>query len=191
MASGIVYKPEDPRILMTAPSMPQVPPRAPAPPTDPAQRPARLGGPLAFLFWCACGIAALPLAGLFTLISALGVTGARSALFDSFAGSGVPQQVMRLGLMPQAVLFGWAVTMVVLTVARARIALLVLPWLLVLWLFTTGYCQFAIRDAIAPDGADLGAFAALMPGLLAQAAGVAAFFGYFREGTRPQAFYRR
>lgn len=176
---------------MTAPSTPQVPPRSPSHIPGRPEGPVRLGGALAFLFWCACGIAALPLAGLFTLISALGVTGARSALFDSFAGAGVPQQVLRLGLMPQVVLFGWAVTMVVLTVARARIALLVLPWLLVLWLATTGYSQFAIRDAIAPDGADLGAFAALMPGLLAQAAGVAAFFGYFREGVRPQSFYRR
>lgn len=182
---------------MTIPSAPQVPLRPPSPAAGPSQpagtppRPARLGGPLAFLFWCACGIAALPIAGLFTLISALGVTGARSALFDTFAGAGAAQQVLRLGLMPQIVLFGWAVTMVVLTVARARIALVVLPWLLVLWLCTTGYSQFAIRDAIAPDGADLGAFAALMPGLLAQAAGVAAFFGYFREGVRPQAFYRR
>lgn len=181
---------------MTAPQdlqkdLPKVPPHAASHHPGETVRPPRLGGPLAILFWCACGITALPLAGLFTLVSALGVTGARSALFDSFAGAGVPQQVLRLGLMPQAVLFGWAVAMVALTVARARIALTVLPWILVLWLATTGYSQFAIRDAIAPDGADLGAFAALMPGLLAQAAGVAAFFGYFREGVRPQSFYRR
>ncbi|MEP9353241.1 hypothetical protein ABLE93_06525 [Xanthobacter sp. KR7-65] len=151
----------------------------------------RLGGPLAIIFWCACGITALPLAGLFTLVAALGVTGTTSALLDSFAGPGVAQQVLRLGLVPQIVLFAWALTTVVLTVAKSRLALSVLPWILVAWLLATAYSQFAIRDAIAPNGADLGAFAALMPGLLAQAAAVAAFFGYFREGTRPQAFYRR
>lgn len=170
-----------------------VPRHAPPPgqPAGPDQGPTRLGGALALIFWCACGITALPLAGLFTLISLLGVSGAVSALFDSFAGPGVPQQVLRLGLVPQALLFAWAVAMVVLTVAKARIALSLLPWMLVAWLLATAYSQFAIRDAIAPDGADLGAFAALMPGILAQAAGVAAFFGYFREGRRPGAYYRR
>lgn len=162
-------------------------------PSIPAATPdePRLGGALAVIFWCACGITALPLAGLFTLVAGLGVAGAKSALFDSFAGPGVAQQVLRLGLVPQLFLFAWAASFVLLTVAKSRLTLSIAPWLLVAWVATTAYSQFAIRDAISPDGADLGAFAALVPGLLAQAAGVAAFFGYFREGRRPQAFYRR
>lgn len=170
---------------------------APAPrhaPSIPASPPAgepRLGGALAVIFWCACGITALPLAGLFALVSALGVVGTKSALFDAFAGPGLAQQVLRLGLAPQLFLFVWAASLVLLTVARKRIALTFAPWLLVAWVAASAYSQFAIRDAISPDGADIGAFAALMPGLLAQAAGAAAFFGYFREGRRPQGFYCR
>ncbi|MFS8038259.1 hypothetical protein ACI7BZ_15105 [Xanthobacter sp. AM11] len=170
---------------MTTPA-PRPTPAVPAAAPEP-----RLGGALAVIFWCACGITALPLAGLFTLVSSLGVAGAQSALFDSFAGPGVAQQVLRLGLLPQLVLFAWAACLVVLTVAKSRLALSLAPWLLMAWVATGAYSQFAIRDAIAPDGADLGAFAALVPGLLAQAAGAAAFFGYFREGKRPAAYYRR
>lgn len=172
---------------MTTPAPHHVPTR----PAAPDSVSPRLGGPLAVIFWCACGIAALPIAGLFTLVSAIGVAGTQAALFDSFAGPGVAQSVLRLGLVPQIILFAWAVATVGLTVAKSRTALALLPWMLVAWFLATAYSQFAIRDAIAPDGADLGAFAALMPGLLAQAAGVAAFFGYFREGRRPQAYYRR
>ncbi|QRG05461.1 hypothetical protein EZH22_20595 [Xanthobacter dioxanivorans] len=169
---------------MTMPSQP--PQRAAAPALGP-----RLGGALAVIFWCACGITALPLAGLFSLVAGLGVAGAKSALFDSFAGAGVGQQVLRLGLVPQLVLFAWAASLVVLTVAKSSLARSVSPWILVAWVLASAYSQFAIRDAISPDGADLGAFAALMPGLLLQAASAAAFFGYFREGARPLAYYRR
>ncbi|MFG1299019.1 hypothetical protein V5F49_04400 [Xanthobacter sp. V3C-3] len=164
--------------------------RPPAPPQPVVQQP-RLGGALAILFWCACGITAVPLAGLFALISDLGAQGAVSALFDSFAGPGATQVVLRLGLLPHLVLFVWAVTMVALTVARARVALTVLPWILVLWAGVSIYSQFAIRNALSPGGADLGAFAGLLPALLSQVVGVAAFFGYFREGRRPQAYYVR
>ena len=176
---------------MIAPASRHIPAHVPngAPGSEP--KPARLGGPLAVLFWCCCGITALPLAGLFTLIAEFGVAGAKSALFDSFAGPGLPQQVLRLGLVPQVFLFVWAATVVVLTVAKARMALTVLPWMLIAVVAASAYGQFAIRDAISPDGADLGAFAALMPGLLAQAVGAAAFLGYFREGRRPQAYYIR
>lgn len=163
----------------------------PAPQRAPRSREGRLGGVLAVIFWCACGITALPLAGLFSLIAGLGVAGTRSVLFDSFAGPSVPQQVLRLGLIPQVVLFAWAASLVALTVAKSRLALAVSPWLLVAWAVASAYSQFAIRDAISPDGADLGAFAALLPGLLVQAASAAAFFGYFREGVRPRAYYTR
>lgn len=152
---------------------------------------ARLGGPLAIIFWCACGITALPLAGLFSLVAGLGVGAAKSVLFDSFAGAGVAQKVLRLGLVPQVVLFVWAASLVLLTVTKSRVALSLSPWLLIVWVLASAYSQFAIRDAIAPDGADLSAFAALMPGLLIQAGLVAAFFGYFREARRPQAYYAR
>ncbi|MDI4664151.1 hypothetical protein K9U40_07375 [Xanthobacter autotrophicus] len=176
---------------MTTPAPRHIPARPPDGGATAGPQAARLGGPLAVLFWCCCGITALPLAGLFTLIAEFGVAGAKSALFDSFAGPGLPQQVLRLGLLPQVFLFAWAATLVVLTVAKARIALTLLPWMLATVVAASAYGQFAIRDAISPDGADLGAFAALMPGLLAQAAGAAAFFGYFREGRRPQAYYVR
>lgn len=169
---------------MTMPS--PIPRAAPKPALGP-----RLGGVLAVIFWCACGITALPLAGLFSLIAGFGVAGAKSVLFDSFAGASLPQQVLRLGLVPQIVLFVWAVSLVVLTVAKSRLALTLSPWILVAWVLASVYSQFAIRDAISPDGADLGAFAALMPGILLQVASAAAFFGYFREGTRPQAYYVR
>ena len=99
--------------------------------------------------------------------------------------------MLRLGLLPQLVVFAWAVATVALTVARSRHALTVLPWLLVLWVAVSIYSQFAIRNALSPGGADLGALAGLLPGLLTQGVGAAAFFGYFREGRRPQAFYRR
>lgn len=176
---------------MSAPAPQHIPAHAPngAPGAEPKL--ARLGGPLAVLFWCCCGITALPLAGLFTLIAEFGVVGAKSALFDSFSGPGLQQQVLRFGLVPQILLFAWAAAVVVLTVAKARIALSLLPWMLVVVVVASAYGQFAIRDAISPDGADLGAFAALMPGLLAQAVGAATFFGYFREGRRPQAYYTR
>ncbi|MFG1344292.1 hypothetical protein V5F59_05315 [Xanthobacter autotrophicus DSM 431] len=167
---------------MTVPTTPHRP-AAPAP--------ARLGGPLAIIFWCACGITALPLAGLFSLVAGLGVGGAKAVLFDSFAGAGLPQQVLRLGLVPQVILFVWAASLVLLTVMKARAALSLSPWLLIVWVIASTYSQFAIRDAISPDGADLSAFAALMPGLLAQAGLAAAFFGYFKEGQRPQAYYTR
>jgi len=55
----------------------------------------------------------------------------------------------------------------------------------------SAYCQFAIRSAMAPDGASLADFAALTPGLLAQTVGAAALFGYFREAARPKAYYVR
>ena len=45
-----------------------------------------LSGLLAILFWCACGIAAVPLAGIFSLIAALGPVGAFSAVVDSLSG---------------------------------------------------------------------------------------------------------
>lgn len=166
-------------------------PLRPPAPSHPAQEQPRLGGALAILFWCACGITAVPIAGLFALIADLGAQGAVSALFDSFAGPAATQVVLRLGLLPQLVLFAFAVAMVGLTVARSRLALTVLPWMLVLWVAASVYSQFAIRNALTPGGADLGAFAGLLPALLAQGIGVAAFFGYFREGRRPQAFYRR
>lgn len=143
------------------------------------------------LFWCACGITALPLAGLFSLIAATGVSGATWALTETFAGTTLQSYVLRLGLWPQLVLFAWGISFVVLTVMRSRLTLTVAPVVLVAWVAVSAYCQFAMRAAMAPDGATLADFAALMPGILAQIAGTGALFGYFREGTRPKAYYNR
>lgn len=151
----------------------------------------RLGGMLAIIFWCACGITALPLAGLFALVANAGVSGAMWALAETFAGNTPTAHVLRLGLLPQAILFAWAVSLVVLTVARSRHALVVSPLLLWGFVVVSAFSQFSIRDAIAPEGATLGDFAALMPGLLAQAAGAAALYGYFRSADRPRLYFTR
>ena len=126
---------------MTTPAPRHIPAHAPGPLPGAEPKPARLGGPLAVIFWCCCGITALPLAGLFTLIAEFGVAGARSALFDSFAGPGLQQQVLRFGLVPQVLLFAWAATVVVLTVAKARIAITLLPWMLVAVVAASAYGQ--------------------------------------------------
>ncbi|WP_029003905.1 DUF2569 family protein [Azorhizobium doebereinerae] len=150
-----------------------------------------LGGVLAIIFWCACGIVAVPLAGLFTLISALGTQGAFSAIADSVTGNSVSTQMLRFGLVPQAILFLWAVSFVALTVLRSRHALSVAPLLMIVWVAVSAFCQFSIRALITPDGATIMDFAALMPGLLAQGVGVAAFVGYFKDGRRPRELYTR
>lgn len=179
-------------------SVPASPQPTPQPTARPRRRAApspretpRLSGALMVLFWCACGITALPLAGLFSLIATTGVSGAGWALRETFAGTTLQAQLLRLGLWPQLVLFAWGASFVVLTVAKLRHALVVAPGLLMVWVAVSAYCQFAIRAAMAPDGASVADFAALAPGLLAQAASAAALYGYFREGTRPQAYYVR
>lgn len=151
----------------------------------------RLGGALMVLFWCACGITAIPLAAAFAFVANLGVAGTQAALVDGFTGPGLSAQLLRLGLIPQAMLFVWGLAMVVLTIAKSRHALTIVPWLLILWVAVSAYCQFAIREALSPGGTDVMDFAALMPGLLIQGAAAAALFGYFSEGSRPRAFYRR
>lgn len=172
-------------------------PRSSVPPTPkPRRRPVereapRLGGALMVLFWCACGITALPIAGMFSLVATSGVSGAGWALQETFAGSTIQAQLLRLGLWPQLVLFAWGASLVVLTVMKSRHALTVSPWLLAAWVVVSAYSQFSIRSAMAPDGATIADFAALAPGLLAQAAAAAALFGYFREGGRPRGYYVR
>lgn len=179
----------DPRSAVPAAPTPKPPPR---PRRRPVERETpRLGGALMVLFWCACGITALPLAGLFSLVATSGVSGAGWALRETFAGSTIQAQLLRLGLLPQLVLFAWGVSFVVLTVMKSRHALLVAPWLLAAWVAVSTYSQFSIRAAMAPDGATIADFAALAPGILIQIAGVAALFGYFQEGERPRAYYVR
>ncbi|MFG1478143.1 hypothetical protein V5F53_05680 [Xanthobacter sp. V4C-4] len=179
--------PAEPRTAVPAAPTPRPRRRAAAPPRETP----KLGGALMVLFWCACGITALPLAGLFSLVAATGVTGASWALSETFAGSTLQAQLLRLGLWPQLVLFAWGASFVVLTVMKSRHALMVAPWLLVAWVAVSAYCQFSLRAAMAPDGATMADFAALTPGLLAQVLGTAAIFGYFREGERPKAYYSR
>ncbi len=166
--------------------MSHVPPSA-----APAARPVGLGGPLAVIFWCACAITALPIAGLFSMIANFGVTGTLSALGDSLAGDALPLQVLRISLYPQAALFIWAAGMVILTVARSQLALGWGPWGLAAWTVVSIWAQFAIREAITPGGTGIADFAALVPGILMQVTCVAALLGYFREGARPRAFYTR
>lgn len=150
-----------------------------------------LSGLLAILFWCACGIAAVPLAGIFSLIAALGPVGAFSAVVDSLSGQTMAAQILRLGLIPQLALFIWSMSFVILTVQRSVHALTVSPWLLATWAVVAALCQFGIRNVIAADGLTVGDLAALLPGILVQAAGAAAFWGYLREGDRPRRYYTR
>ncbi|MFG1418140.1 hypothetical protein V5F38_09535 [Xanthobacter sp. V0B-10] len=171
-------------------SVPASPPPRPRRRATPRETP-KLGGALMVLFWCACGITALPLAALFSLVAATGVSGASWALSETFAGSTIQAQLLRLGLWPQLVLFAWGASFVVLTVMKSRHALTVSPVLLIAWVAVSTYSQFSIRSAMAPDGATVADFAALAPGILAQVVGAAALFGYFREGTRPKAYFVR
>lgn len=150
-----------------------------------------LAGPLAILFWCACGITAVPLAGIFSLIAALGPAGAVSAVVDSLSGQSMAAQILRLGLIPQLALFLWSLSFVILTVQRSAHALTVSPWLLATWAVVTALCQFGIRNAMAVDGLTVGDLAALLPGILVQTAGAAAFWGYLREGERPRRYFSR
>ncbi len=164
--------------------------RIPPHPTPVVEEPS-LGGALAMLFWCACGITAFPLAGLFALVASFGVSGAISSFTDVLSGPGVQAQVLRLGIIPQVALFIWSAAFVALTVAKSRYALTVVPALLFVFVAVSAYCQFAIRNRITPGGASLGDFAALVPGLLLHLAGALALYAYFTEGARPKAFYRR
>ena len=164
----------------------------------PVQRPRRrtaeegaLGGLLAVIFWSACGITAVPVAGLFTLISALGTQGAFSAIADSVSGTALSTQVLRLGLLPQAMLFLWAASFVAFTIMKSRLALKVSPGLFIAWVAITAFCQFSIRGLVTPDGATLMDFSALLPGILAQAVGAAAFTAYMWEGRRPHFYFVR
>lgn len=170
--------------------MPALPPVLPARRRrDPAE--PGLRGLLAIIFWCACGITAVHLAGPFTLISQMGPHAAFSAIVDALSGDTVQTQVLRFGLMPQLVLFIWAVSFVVLAVMRRKVALSISPSIFAAWLVVTAFCQFAIRDAISPDGLSVEGLAALMPGLLAQGVGVAAFWAYMRGGEQPKAYFTR
>lgn len=170
--------------------MSHLPPSTPTP-GSPLEKGQRLGGALAVIFWCACGITAIPLAVIFSFIANLGVAGAQAALMDAISGASMSAQLLRFGLVPQAALFAWGLATVVLTIARSRLALTAVPWLLVLWVAVSTYCQFAIRSVLSPDGSNVLDFATLAPGILIQATAAAALFGYFREGQRPTAFYRR
>lgn len=170
--------------------MPTVPRMLPGPTRrDPAQ--PRLKGLLAIIFWCACGITAVHLAGPFTLVSQLGPQAAFSAVVDALSGDAVQTRVLRFGLLPQLTLFIWAVSFVVLTVMRRSAARIAAPALFVLWLVVTAFCQFAIRDAISPEGLTVEGLTALLPGLLAQGVGVAAFWAYMREGAVPKGYFTR
>lgn len=164
------------------------PPRMPRRSPD---APPRLSGPLAVLFWCACAITAVPLAGAFSLIASLGPQAALSATVDGLSGNEPATQLLRIGLIPQGVLFVWGACFVVLTVARARATLKIAPLLLIGWVLVTAWSQLTIRAALATDGMTVMDFAALLPGLMAQACAAAALFGYFSEGKRPRAYYTR
>mgnify|MGYP000939252577 CR=1 FL=1 len=172
------------------PIMSHLPPPTSAgrPPAPPAPR---LGGMLMVIFWCACGITAVPLAVIFSVVANLGVAGAQATLADGLSGQTISAQLLRLGLVPQAALFVWGAATVILTVTKSRHGLVAVPWLLVVWLVVSIYSQFAIRSALSPNGTDTMDFAALMPSILLQVTAVAALFGYFSEGTRPKAYYRR
>lgn len=150
-----------------------------------------LAGPLAILFWCACGITAVPLAGMFSLVAAIGPAGALSAVVDSLSGQSMAAQILRLGLIPQLALFLWSLSFVILTVQRSAHALTLSPLLLAAWALVTALCQFGIRNAMAVDGLTIGDLVALLPGILVQTAGAAAFWGYLREGERPRRYFSR
>lgn len=157
----------------------------------PAPSKRGLGGPLAVIFWCACGLTALPLASAFSLFAALGPAAAIPVMTGSLTDNTPDAMTLRLFLYPQAVLFLWAAGMVLLTVLRSRLALTWGPWGLVAWTVVSAWAQFSIRNAISLAGVDVADFASLLPGLLMQALTAAAVFGYFREGTRPKAFYNQ
>lgn len=156
-----------------------------------AQAGIRLGGPLAWIFWCACGITALPLAGLFSLLMVNGFGGLWWALQETFAGETLSAQVLRLGVIPHIALFLWGASFVFMTVMRTRHALRLAPLFLFAWILISTWCQFAIRDLMSTTGIGLGDFTALLPGILLQLAGAAALYGYFRESERPRAYYSR
>ncbi|MGQ3675671.1 hypothetical protein ACT6QH_09285 [Xanthobacter sp. TB0139] len=156
-----------------------------------APRQSKLGGVLAVIFWCACGITALPIAGLFTLIMANGFSGLIWAVKEIFAGVTLSAQVLRLGLIPQVFLFVWGLSTVVLTVARLRQSLLAIPALLGLWVVISILCQIGIRNLMSANGAGISDIATLLPGILMQIAATAGLYGYFREAERPRLFYTR
>ncbi|MGE4371732.1 MAG: hypothetical protein AB7E29_02345 [Xanthobacter sp.] len=154
-------------------------------------RQGRLGGVLAVIFWCACGITALPIAGLFSLVMANGFSGLIWAVKEIFAGVTLSAQVLRLGLIPQIFLFVWGLCTVVLTVARLRQALLAIPALLGLWVVVSILCQIAIRNLMTVEGAGISDIATLLPGILMQISAAAGLYGYYREAERPRLFYTR
>ncbi|TCT03454.1 hypothetical protein [Aquabacter spiritensis] len=170
--------------------MPALPPVLPARPPRASTEP-RLKGMLAIIFWCACGVTAVNLAGPFALIAQIGPHATFNAVIDALSGDSVQSRILRFGLFPQLVLFVWAASFVVLTVMRRQSALLVSRALMLAWLLISAVCQFGIRDAIAPGGMTMEAFAALIPGILAQGVGVAAFWAFMRDGAQPRAYFVR
>lgn len=170
--------------------MTSVPPLNPVAAPKPPRRPG-LKGLLAVIFWCACGITATQLAWPFTLIATIGPQAAASAVVDALSGNSIQTQILRYGLAPQVALFLWAVTFVAFTVMRSALALSVAPLLLTLWAAISIYCQFGIQTAVSPDGFSIDTMRVLLPSILAQVAGVVAFWAYFKEGTTPRAFFIR
>lgn len=170
--------------------MTSVPPLNPVAAPRPARRPG-LKGLLAIIFWCACGITATQLAWPFTLIATIGPQATVSAVVDALSGTSLQTQILRYGLAPQVALFIWAASFVALTVARSALALSVAPLLMVLWMVVSIYCQFGIQVAVSAEGFTIDTLRILLPSILAQVAGVAAFWAYFKEGTTPRAFFTR
>jgi hypothetical protein len=154
---------------------------------------SRLGGALALIFIAACGIVAVPVAGLVTLVVAAGPDGVFWTLgaFLTAEGLGPTGSVMRLTLVPQAALFLWAVVFIVVTAARLpagpRIAALVFAF----WATLSAGSQVAIQLAISPEGIAPSRIPLMLPFMLLDLVLAAAFWGYMHDGRRPNIYYRR
>lgn len=159
-----------------------------------ALRETRLGGPLAVMFWAAAIIVAIPFAAAAAFAAAAGPGGLFFALGNFLSGSdaGLSGTVFRLSLVPQVMIWTWAVVFVALTLVRSAAAPRAASVFFVLWAVLSATSQVAIRIAIARGGG-IGVADAfqLLPYLCLDLVLAAAFWGYMHDGRRPNVYYRR
>ena len=96
-----------------------------------------------------------------------------------------------LNLAIPGVMFIWGIAVAAMTWLRSRATPDVAGVLVASWQMITIAATLLRRSIVATDGLDMFDYVAMAPSMLFNVMMAAAFWGYMREGRRPNLFYRR
>jgi hypothetical protein len=155
-----------------------------------AEPEARLGGPLALIFACALALVAFLVATIIWI--ALGDRFAMLMMLRHIVSGDSATSVMaRISLVPQFALLVWSGSFAIMTLRRSPSAPATASVLIALWAVLATGAPLGSRLVTAGYQVDWLSLAYLFPTLALNVMIAAAFWGYMREGRRPNLYFKR